>query len=371
MKSTDPLPLAQALLRCPSVTPEDGGAQTVVAEALEKLGFTVERMRCGKVENLIARRGSGGRHFAFAGHTDVVPPGSGWRHDPFGGIIEDGLLYGRGAVDMKGAIAAFIAALADRPAPSGGTISLLITGDEEAEAIEGTRRILERLAESKAMPDLCLVGEPTCRAALGDTVKIGRRGSMSARITVQGVQGHVAYPQLADNPLHHLIPALEALRTAALDQGSAWFEPSSLQITTVDVGNTAGNVIPATATASLNIRFNDRHAGPDLAVWIRETLARHAPGAACEIGISGEAFLTEPGTFTKLLSDTIAATTGITPKLDTGGGTSDARFIAACCPVAEFGLVGTTMHRLDEAVPVAELRSLAGVYGAIIDRVLA
>lgn len=369
MSSTDPLPLAQALLRCPSVTPEDGGSQDVLAEKLAALGFTIERLRRGKVDNLIAHRGSGGPHFAFAGHTDVVPPGDGWRHDPFAGTVEDGVLFGRGAVDMKGAIAAFVAAMGDRPVSGSGTISLLITGDEEADAIDGTRRILERLTATRAMPDFCLVGEPTCRAVLGDTVKIGRRGSISAHITVQGVQGHVAYPHLADNPLHRLLPALEALRTTSLDQGSEWFEPSSLQITSVDTGNTAGNVIPATASAQLNIRFNDRHTGPDLAAWIRETLARHAPGAACDIGISGEAFLTEPGSFTNLLSDAITAVTGVKPKLDTGGGTSDARFISAHCPVAEFGLVGSTMHRVDEAVPVAELRSLAGIYRTILDRV--
>lgn len=368
MTATDPLPLARALLRCASVTPEDGGAQAVLAEALERLGFTITRLRCGAVDNLIARRGSGGPHLAFAGHTDVVPPGDDWRHDPFGAIVDGDLLYGRGAVDMKGAIASFVAAVASRPPAETGTISFLITGDEEGDALDGTRRILDRLAADDAMPDFCLVGEPTCRTRLGDTVKIGRRGSISARITVHGVQGHVAYPHLADNPLHRVIPALEALRAAVLDEGTDWFEPSTLQITSVDVGNPAGNVIPASASARLNIRFNDRHAGPDLAVWIRETVARHAPGAACDIGISGEAFLTTPGPFTALLSEAISSATGISPKLDTGGGTSDARFIAACCPVAEFGLTGTTMHRVDEAVPVAELRALADIYGNILDR---
>lgn len=371
MTPGEPLPLAQALLRCPSVTPEDGGAQGVLAEALERIGFSVEMMQCGKVSNLIARRGNGGPHFGFAGHTDVVPPGEGWRHGPFDGVVEDGVLFGRGAVDMKGAIAAFVAALANGALPAAGTVSLLITGDEEAEAIDGTRRILERLRETGGMPDVCLVGEPTCRARLGDTVKIGRRGSISASVAVRGIQGHVAYPHLADNPVHRLVAALDVFRRTGLDAGSEWFEPSSLQITSIDVGNNAGNVIPGAAAARLNIRFNDHHKGSALETWIRRTIADHAPDATCDITISGEAFLTSPGPFTSLLSEAIAEATGIDPKLDTGGGTSDARFIAPYCPVAEFGLVGSSMHRVDEAVPVAELRALAGIYRVILDRVFA
>lgn len=369
--TTDPLPLAQALLRCPSITPADAGAQIVLAEALEPLGFTIERQRFGLVENLIARRGSGTPHFAFAGHTDVVPPGSSWRHDPFGGIVEDGVLYGRGAVDMKGAIAAFVAAIVALPDSTTGTISLLITGDEEGEAIDGTTRILDRLAETSTLPDMCLVGEPTCRATLGDTIKIGRRGSVSAHITVRGVQGHVAYPHLADNPLHRLIPALEALRSRVLDGGSDWFPPSSLQITTVDTGNPAGNLVPGAANARLNIRFGDHHTGNSLGMWIREIVADHAPDSECKITIGGEPFLTAPGAFTDTLANAIEASTGIAPRLDTGGGTSDARFIARYCPVAEFGLIGTTMHKVDEAVPVAELRGLAKAYGAILARFFA
>ncbi|HQT74481.1 MAG TPA: succinyl-diaminopimelate desuccinylase [Acidiphilium sp.] len=371
MTGTDPVSIAQLLLRHRSVTPVDDGAQTTLAGLLESLGFTAETLQCGEVSNLVARRGTGSPHFAFAGHTDVVPPGDDWRHPPFGGTIADGLLYGRGAVDMKGAIAAFVAALASRPAYRAGTISLLITGDEEGEAVDGTRRILDHLAENRALPEFCLVGEPTCRTTLGDTIKIGRRGSVSARITVPGVQGHVAYPHLADNPLHRLIPALEALRTRQLDTGTAWFEPSSLQITSVDTGNAAGNVIPASASARLNIRFNDCHKGTDLAAWIRETVSTYAPGAKCETSISGEAFLTQPGKDIDLLSDAIATVTGITPKLDTGGGTSDARFITSYCPVAEFGLVGTSMHRVDEAVPISELRDLSEIYAQILDRVFA
>lgn len=371
MTGTDPVAIAQLLLRHRSVTPADDGAQATLAGLLEPLGFKIERLQCGEVSNLVARRGTGSPHFAFAGHTDVVPPGEGWSHPPFGGIIEDGLLYGRGAVDMKGAIAAFIAALASRPGLHAGTVSLLITGDEEGEALDGTRRILEHLADKRALPEFCLVGEPTCRATLGDTIKIGRRGSISARITVPGVQGHVAYPHLADNPLHRLIPALEALRTRQLDAGTLWFEPSSLQITSVDTGNGAGNVIPASASARLNIRFNDQHKGSDLAAWIGDTILACAPGAKCETSISGEAFLTQPGKEIDLISDAIATVTGVTPKLDTGGGTSDARFIASCCPVAEFGLVGTSMHRVDEAVPIGELRHLSEIYAQILDRVFA
>ncbi|MCF3945856.1 succinyl-diaminopimelate desuccinylase [Acidiphilium iwatense] len=371
MTLTDPLPLAQALIRCPSVTPEDAGAQSVIADALDRLGFAIETSRHGAVDNLVARYGAGAPHFAFAGHTDVVPPGEGWRCDPFAGIVQAGVLFGRGAVDMKGAIAAFIAALAARRERGGrfGTLSMLITGDEEGDAIDGTRRILDRLAETATMPDACLVGEPTCRATLGDTVKIGRRGSVSARILVRGTQGHVAYPHLADNPLHRLIPALDALRATPLDTGTAWFEPSSLQITSVDVGNRVGNVIPDEARAALNIRFNDRHTGAGLGTWITETIHRFAPDSDCAITIGGEAFLAEPGPFTQTLSAAIRRATGIEPKLDTSGGTSDARFIAAYCPVAEFGLIGRTMHRADESVPVAELRDLAHVYGMILDEV--
>ncbi len=370
---TDPLSLAQALLACPSITPDNGGSQTLLAETLSKLGFTVEHLSHGKVNNLIARRGHGSPHFAFAGHTDVVPPGTGWRHDAFGGIVDEGLLFGRGAVDMKGAIAAFIAALAQHSATgsSAGTISVLITGDEEGPAIDGTRRILDHLVRTDTMPDLCLVGEPTCRATLGDTIKIGRRGSLSARIMVSGTQGHVAYPHLADNPIHRLLPALENLRTRTLDHGSDWFEPSSLQITSIDVGNPTGNLIPPAAHAALNIRFNNHHTGADLSAWITETVRGRAPDAQCDTTVSGEAFLTEPGPFTASLATAIESTTGIIPKLDTGGGTSDARFIANHCQVAEFGLVGRTMHRIDEAVPVTELRNLATIYRAMLDEIIA
>ena len=367
----DPLPLAQSLLRCPSVTPTDGGAQIILGQALEALGFTVEHRVDGPVNNLIATIGTKGPHFGFAGHTDVVPPGSGWLTDPFGGAIVDNVLYGRGAVDMKGAIAAFVAAIAQRlnmrlPV---GQMTLLITGDEEGAATDGTIRILEALASRNKVPDLCLVGEPTSGTRLGDVIKIGRRGSISAEITVRGVQGHVAYPTRADNPLHRLIPALEKLRAHHLDGGTEYFEPSSLQITSVDVGNPTGNIIPGVAHAALNIRFNDRHTGTELESWLRAEISRFAPDANISVAISGEPFRTEPGPLTNALEVAIEKLTGIKPRLDTGGGTSDARFIAKYCPVAEFGLVGALMHRTDEAVPVADLRLLARIYEALLSEI--
>ncbi len=367
---TDPVPLAQALIRCKSVTPTDAGAQEVLAGALERLGFTVTRLRYGAIENFFARIGDAGPHICFAGHTDVVPAGAnGWRHDPFGGVIDGGVLYGRGACDMKGGIAAFVAAAArylqaGRPA---GSISLLITGDEEGVATDGTVRVLDWMVAQGQVPDFCLVGEPTCPVRLGDVVKIGRRGSLNARITIHGVQGHVAYPHRADNPAHRLVRALAALTAAPLDAGSDWFEPSSLQITSIDIANKATNVIPASASAALNIRFNDCHSGASLSAWLRAVLAQHAERFDLDIAVSGESFLTQPGPLVDTLRGAIARVTGIEPKLDTGGGTSDARFIARVCPVAEFGLVGATMHQIDEAVPVAELRDLARVYAAVLD----
>ena len=364
MSTADPLPLAQALLQCPSVTPADAGAQAVLAAALERIGFSVERRKDGMVHNLIAVLDGAGPHLGFAGHTDVVPAGDGWRHDPFSGTISDGVLHGRGAVDMKGAIAAFVAAVMQHRDAGRrlGRLTLLITGDEEGDATDGTMRILETLAARQAIPDACLVGEPTSVSTLGDTIKIGRRGSLSAEITVRGVQGHVAYPHRADNPLHRLIPALEALRGTDLDRGTEFFEPSSLQITSVDVGNPTGNVIPGAAQARLNIRFNDQHRAATLERWIREKILAYAPDAQLVITVSGEAFRTEPGALTDRLIRAIEAITGLMPRLDTGGGTSDARFISRYCPVAEFGLVGTRMHQVDEAVPVQELRDLTQIY---------
>jgi succinyl-diaminopimelate desuccinylase len=370
----DPVPLAQALLRCASVTPADAGAQGVLADALAQLGFSVTRLRFGEIENLYARLGSGAPHICFAGHTDVVPAGaSDWTAGPFAGEIRDGVLYGRGACDMKGAIAAFVAGVEDhlRGAPPNGSISLLITGDEEGPAVDGTVRVLDWMREHGEIPDFCIVGEPTNPAALGDMIKIGRRGSLNAVITVHGVQGHAAYPQRADNPIHRLIRILAEMTAQPLDAGSEWFEPSSLQVTSVDVGNTATNVTPASAAAMLNIRFNDLHTGARLSDMLRAVAGRHAERVEVAVSISGESFLTQPGPMVDSLQAAIAGVTGRTPKLDTGGGTSDARFITRLCPVAEFGLVGSTMHQVDERVPVAELRDLAGIYRAVLDRLLA
>jgi succinyl-diaminopimelate desuccinylase len=361
---TAPLPLAQALLRCPSVTPEDAGAQQVLAAALAEIDFTVTHLPFGNIKNLYAERPGPGPNLCFAGHTDVVPPGNtAWKHPPFSGTVENGTLYGRGACDMKTAIAAFVAAAAATP----GHLSLLITGDEEGEAINGTARVLEWMAAQKKIPAFCIVGEPTCQAKLGDTIKIGRRGSLSATITVTGRQGHTAYPHRADNPIHRLIPALTAMAAHRLDDGTEWFEPSTLQITSIDVGNQASNVIPASVTAKLNIRFNNLHTEASLTDWLIETLAPHAPNAAVDIRCSGESFLTKPGPDVEKLAAAVQKITGITAEKNTGGGTSDARFISRYCPVAEFGLIGSTMHQTDEQVPVTELRQLTAVYQAVIE----
>jgi succinyl-diaminopimelate desuccinylase len=365
----DPLPLAQELIRCRSVTPADGGSQDVLSAALTGLGFTVHRLRYGEIENIFARIGDGGPHFCFAGHTDVVPVGAAnWRDSPFGGEVRDGVLYGRGACDMKGAIAAFVAGVA-KYLESGkpkGSISFLITGDEEGPAVDGTVKVLDWMKARDQIPDFCLVGEPTCPVQLGDMVKIGRRGSVNFKIEVHGTQGHVAYPHRADNPVHRLVAALQALTAAPIDAGTDWFEPSTLQLTSIDVGNTATNVIPSSARAALNIRFNDKHSGASLIAWVKATIGRYAERFDVEASISGESFVTKPGPMVDMLRKSIIGATGIEPKLDTGGGTSDARFIANYCPVAEFGLVGATMHQTDERVPVAELRELARIYHDVI-----
>jgi succinyl-diaminopimelate desuccinylase len=366
---TDPLPLAQALIRCASVTPEDAGAQAVLAAALEALGFRVTRLRFGAIENLFARIGTGGPHFCFAGHTDVVPAGDGnWRAGAFSGEVRDGVLYGRGACDMKGAIAAFVAGTADHLAAGAprGSISLLITGDEEGPAVDGTVKVLEWMQANGQIPDFCLVGEPTNPTRLGEVIKVGRRGSVNMTLTVAGIQGHVAYPHRADNPVHRLVRILDALTAAPIDAGSEFFEPSSIQVTSIDVGNPATNVVPARARAMLNIRFNELHTGASLAAWVRATAARYAERFELDVSVSGESFLTPKGAAVDALVQAVAAATGVHPKLDTGGGTSDARFIARYCPVAEFGLVGSTMHQVDECVPVSELRALAGTYRAVL-----
>jgi succinyl-diaminopimelate desuccinylase len=368
----DPLPLAQALIRCRSVTPADGGALGVLEAALAPLGFACTRLRFGSTENLFARRGTAAPHLCFAGHTDVVPAGDEtlWRQDPFGGAVSEGLLYGRGATDMKGGIAGWVAAIASLPRDLPGSLSLLITGDEEGPAIDGTVKVLEWMELQGQLPDWCVVGEPTSKAVLGDTIKIGRRGSMNAEIVLHGIQGHSAYPQRADNPVHRLVRVLHGLTATPLDGGSEWFEASTLQVTSFDVGNPATNVIPASARARLNIRFNDLHSSTSLTAELRAAL--EAEGARYELAVScsGESFLTQPGPFVDALVSATRAVTGVDPQLDTGGGTSDARFIARYCPVAELGAVGATMHKTDENTPVEELRALSALYARVIPALL-
>jgi len=371
--TVDALALTRELIRCNSVTPADGGAQDVLARVLAGQGFTVHRLRFGEapdgpVDNLFATIGEGTPHFAFAGHTDVVPPGDAadWSSDPFGGEIVDGRLVGRGAADMKSAIAAFVAAAR---APASGRLSLIITGDEEGPATYGTAPMLAWMAANNLVPDLCLVGEPTSGTVLGDTVKIGRRGSLNAWITVPGTQGHVAYPDRADNPIRRLVAALAALEARLLDEGSDWFQPSNLEVTDLAVGNPASNVIPAEARARVNIRFNDHHEGAVLERWLRDTVAEHAPRAEIVVRISGEAFLTEPGDLSAIVGDAIEAVTGQPPALSTSGGTSDARFIRSLCPVIEFGMVGATMHKIDESVAVTDIGALQAIYAGVLERV--
>jgi succinyl-diaminopimelate desuccinylase len=364
----DPLPLAQELIRRRSVTPADDGAIGVVAGWLEMRGFRCTLLRFGEIENLWATRGEGRPHLCFAGHTDVVPPGSeGWANDPFGAEIRDGVLYGRGAVDMKGGIAAFVAALPERHP---GRISLLITGDEEGVARDGTTRVVDWLQAQGQIPDMALVGEPTSVARLGDVIKIGRRGSLNATVTVRGVQGHVAYPQRADNPIHRLVAALAPLTAGPLDEGTEWFPPSSLQVTSIDVGNATTNVIPAAVSARLNVRFNDRHSAASLETLVRGALDAAGARHDARFESNANAFLTPPGPFVAALQRAVRDATGETARLDTGGGTSDARFLARICPVAELGAVGTTMHKADECTPVAELRALARLYARVITECL-
>lgn len=365
------LALAEALIGCESVTPATGRVFDVVEAMLTPLGFAVDRFTVGEapdgpVENMIAVRGDSGPHLAFAGHLDVVPPGEGWTTGAFAPEVRGGLLHGRGAVDMKGAIAAFIAAVSR--APAHGTISLLLTGDEEGPAIHGTRAILDRLAARGLKPDLCLVGEPTSVDRLGDMIKIGRRGSVNIWIDVPGKQGHVAYPHLADNPIPKLVAALAEIEAVVLDHGNDWFQPSNIEVTDITVGNPATNVIPARATARLSIRFNDEQNGADLVSRIEGVVHAHAPQAKVDARISGEAFLTEPGALSAMVSAAILARTGLTAALSTTGGTSDARFIAAICPVVEFGLINATMHKLDEAVAIEDLAILTDIYADIIAR---
>jgi len=373
----DAVALAQALIRCPSVTPLDEGALTVLGDALSALGFTLHRLRFGEapdgpVENLVATIGEGYPHFAFAGHTDVVPTGdpAGWSVEPFEAVIADGQLVGRGAADMKGAIAAMVEAAARHVARGvQGRLSFIITGDEEGPATFGTKPLLEWMEIEDLVPDFCLVGEPTSVRVLGDMIKIGRRGSMNAWLTVRGAQGHVAYPDRALNPITLLVAILAELKDRVLDTGNDWFQPSNLEITDLEVGNPATNMIPAIARARLNIRFNSSHLGAELEQWIREVVARHAASADVEVRISGEAFLTEPGPLSALVAEAVRDVTGQEPELSTSGGTSDARFIRRLCPVVEFGLPGQSMHKVDEQVAVADVERLVDIYDAVLGRV--
>jgi succinyl-diaminopimelate desuccinylase len=362
--------LTRDLVKTPSVTPEDGGAQTVLIAALTKLGFRITKLKYENIENFYARIGTSGPHLCFAGHTDVVPEGLGWTHAPFAATIDQQKIFGRGACDMKGAIAAFATAVSRYLAQNtfDGSISFLMTGDEEGDAINGTVRVLEWMAENNEIPDFCLVGEPTNPLVLGDAIKIGRRGSMNVRLTVNGTQGHVAYPQRADNPIHRLLNALHELTATPLDQGSAHFEPSSLQVTSIDVGNATTNLVPGCASAKLNIRFNDLHSSKSLTEHIHRVVAKHCPRSEISVAVSGESFLTAPGQEISLLQAAIARVTGRAAKLDTGGGTSDARFISRYTKVAEFGLVGESMHKVDEHVAIADLTALTEIYlGFITD----
>lgn len=367
--------LAEALIACPSVTPAAGLVFDCLEAQLKPLGFAVCRAMAGEapdgpVENLFAiRKGhEGSRHFAFAGHVDVVPPGEGWASAPFAPEVRGELLYGRGAVDMKGAIAAMVAAARAVPAEA-GTLSFVITGDEEGPARFGTVALIEHMRSTGAIPDLCLVGEPTSMHRLGDTMKIGRRGSVNVWIEVEGKEGHVAYPHLADNPITRLVAMLAELEAINLDEGTEWFQPSNLEITDISVGNPATNVIPSRAHARLSIRFNDTHSGKELAELVEGIAAKH--GGVARPVVSGEAFVTRPGAFSELVAAAVEAETGLRPEASTTGGTSDARFLKNLCPVIEFGLCNATMHKRDEAVALADLEVLARIYTRIATEALA
>jgi succinyl-diaminopimelate desuccinylase len=370
----DPVALASRLIACKSITPATGEVFDVLEEALASIGFTVYRFTLGEapdgpVENLYASRGTGAPHFGFAGHLDVVPPGDGWATDPFVPEIQGDLLYGRGAVDMKGGIAAFVAAAAG--IQHDGTLSLIITGDEEGPATWGTPAIMDWMAAHDIRPDMILIGEPTSEARLGDIVKIGRRGSVNLWVTVPGTQGHVAYPHRAENPIPGLASVILALETLDLDEGNDAFQPSNLEITAIETASRATNVIPGWARAQVNIRFNNLQRGEDLVELVRRTAAEAAPGATVEAKISGEAFLTPAGPIYEIVSAAIEEETGQKPRLSTHGGTSDGRFLIALCPVVDFGLCNATMHKLDEAAAVEDIRALARIYKRVIEGALA
>ncbi len=374
--NTDPVALTAALVRCASVTPNEGGALVLLEAELTAAGFECTRVDRGDVSNLFARWGRQGanRTFGFNGHTDVVPLGdeAAWTMPPFGAEIKDGFMYGRGTTDMKSGVAAFAAAAIDmvKNTPPDGAIILTITGDEEGDAIDGTTALLDWMdAEGEAM-SVCLVGEPTCPNEMGEAIKIGRRGSLTAWITVTGVQGHSAYPHRAKNPLHAGAELLHTLSSHRLDNGNDHFDPSSLAVVTIDTGNPATNVIPAQMTAAVNIRFNDHHSGASISAWLRDEAAKvaaaHDLGIEMKIKISGESFITPPGELSDLISNAVAAETGRMPELSTSGGTSDARFVKNHCPVVECGLVGKTMHQVDERVSVAQIGQLKSIYARIL-----
>jgi len=367
--------LAQKLVRCPSVTPAEGGALDLLQDELGKLGFDCKRLPFGdgekRIDNLFARRGTDGPHFAFAGHTDVVPVGdiTKWQHDPFGGALVDGKLYGRGAADMKGGVAAFVAAVAMFDATEqAGSISLIITGDEEGDADFGTVKMVEWLKTNEQVPDVCVVGEPTNPVCLGEVIKNGRRGSLSCHLRVDGVQGHVAYPHLADNPITRLLAMLAPVNGTALDGGNDYFDPSTANVTSIDTSNDAGNVIPVTVEARFNIRFNTEHKSEDLIGWLEEHFDRIGGQWTANWRVSALPFVTPAGRLTELMQGAILSVTGQTPALSTSGGTSDARFITTICPVAEFGLVGQTMHQVDEHVDAADIDQLARIYHQMLVR---
>ena len=373
---TDPAALTAALIRCNSVTPLDNGAMQVLDDLLTAAGFSCTRVDRGGICNLFARWGRAGanRTFGFNGHTDVVPVGdvAAWTHDPFGAAVVDGWMYGRGATDMKSGVAAFAAAAVDfvQNTPPDGAIILAITGDEEDVAQDGTVALLDWMAANNEAMSVCLVGEPTCPNVMGEMMKVGRRGSLTAHFTARGVQGHSAYPHRANNPLNAMVALMDKLARHELDQGTDHFDPSTLAITTIDTGNAATNVIPAQCRATVNIRFNDAHFGASISDWLRAEAAamQAATDVAFEvkIKISGESFLTPPGALSELVARAVQAETGVTPVPSTTGGTSDARFVKDHCPVVEFGLVGKTMHQVDERVEVAQIHQLKAIYTRIL-----
>ena len=372
--SIDPIALAQRLINCPSITPASGEVFDVLDDALRSLGFTVHRFVLGEppdgpTENLVAIRGTGSPHFGFAGHLDVVPPGEGWDCDPYEARIEDGVLTGRGANDMKSAIAAFVAAVA-RVEQKHGTLSFLITGDEEGYATYGTPRIIDWLNERAIRPDMILIGEPTSVDRLGDTVKIGRRGSVNMWIDVPGLQGHVAYPHRTENPIPPLARIVAALDSVHLDDGTDAFPPSNLEFTGISTPTQASNVIPGSATAQLNIRFNDLQKGADLVRMVEDIASREAPGATVRARISGEAFLTPAGPLYDVIVEAIREETGLDPELSTSGGTSDGRFLIQLCPVVDFGLPNATMHKVGEHAAVEDIRALSRIYQRIVEKVV-